>query len=273
MIDLHCHILPGLDDGASDLEAALAMARIASADGIKAIACTPHLVPGVYNNTGPVIRAAVERLQDDIAKTGIALRLTFGADIHIAPGLVGQLRSGQALSLNGTRYFLFEPTHHIAPPRMEDQVFGLLAAGYVPILTHPERLTWIENHYATVKRLARSGVLMQLTAGSLTGRFGSRPRYWAERILDEGLCHIVATDAHDPRRRPPHLAEARDVVARRFGDEEALNTVLTRPLGILNNVAPGELPALPEPLARDDKPHKRSLWGDLLTRFAAAGGR
>src|SRR5690606_33768464 len=107
------------------------------------------------------------------------------------------LRQGRIPTLSNSRYFLFEPPHHVAPPRLEEAAFNLLAAGYVPILTHPERLTWIESHYAVFKRLAHSGVWMQLTAGALYGKFGARPRYWSERMLDEGLVHIVASDAHD----------------------------------------------------------------------------
>ena len=133
------------------------------------------------------------------------------------PELGAQLRDGRALTLNDSRYFLLEPPHHVLPPRLEDHVFGLQAAGFVPILTHPERLTWLDQHYDLAKRLVYSGVLMQITAGSLTGRFGRRARYWAERMLDEGFCHLLATDAHDPVQRAPLLAEARDHAARRVG--------------------------------------------------------
>jgi protein-tyrosine phosphatase len=273
LIDLHCHILPGVDDGARDLATSLVMARTAVADGIELIACTPHILPGVYNNSGPVIRAAVDRLQAEIEHAGIPVRLTFGADVHLAPGLSEQLKAGQALALHGTRYFLFEPPHHVAPPRLEDQTFELLTAGYVPILTHPERLTWIETQYAMIERLARNGVLLQITAGSFTGRFGSRPKYWAERLLDDGLCHVLATDAHDPERRPPRLAQARDIVARRMGDAEALNTVVGRPWAILNDAARADLPGPPPLRSKPERQPQRSRWGDLLTRIAAAGGR
>src|SRR5690606_29532618 len=110
---------------------------------------------------------------------------------------------GRLLTLADTRYVLVEPPHHVAPPRLEDLFFALSAAGYVPILTHPERLSWINTHYDAIKRLADAGVWMQLTAGSLTGAFGRNARYWAERMLDEGRAHILATDAHDTVRRPP----------------------------------------------------------------------
>ena len=93
-----------------------------------------------------------------------------GADVHVAPDLAAQLKAGRALTINNSRYLLLEPPHHVPPPRLEDHIFGLQTAGYVPILTHPERLSWIEGHYDLVKRLVYSGILMQLTAGSLLGQ-------------------------------------------------------------------------------------------------------
>ena len=186
-----------------------------------------------------------------------------GADTHLAPDLVGQIKAGKVPTLNGSRYFLFEPPHHVAPPRIEDTVFSLLAAGFVPVITHPERLTWIEEHYPVFERMVTSGAWIQLTAGSVTGRFGPRPKYWAERIMDEGLCHILATDSHHIDRRPPFLAEARDAAAKRLGAQEAEHLVVTRPQGILDNISPNELPALPERLhiTRD----KKSFWRNLIS--------
>ena len=145
MIDLHCHILPGLDDGATDLSVSIAMANAFVADGVTVVACTPHILPGLYHNSGPQIRQATAHLQHALEREGIPLRLVSGADNHIVPGFVAELRSGHLLSLADTRYVLVEPPHHVAPPRLEDLFFNLLVAGYVPILTHPERLTWIKD--------------------------------------------------------------------------------------------------------------------------------
>jgi protein-tyrosine phosphatase len=231
-------MLPGIDDGAPDLETSLSMARIAVADGITITACTPHIHPGVYDNHGPGIKAAIANLQRELDAADIALKLICGADTHIANDLVDGLCSGRIPSLNDTRYFLFEPPHHVAPPRMEAVVFDVMAAGYTPLLTHPERLTWIEDHYDAVVRLADRGALMQITAGSVTGRFGRRPKYWAERMLDEGLVYILATDAHNLRNREPVLSPARELVAKRLGDEEAEEMVLTRPQKIVEGAAP-----------------------------------
>jgi protein-tyrosine phosphatase len=223
------------------------MARQAVADGIEIMACTPHIMPGVYANTAASIRAEIEKLALALRTAGIPLRLVAGADIHISPTLVGDIAEGKLPAINETRYFLIEPPHHVLPPRFEDFAFGLLAAGHVPILTHPERLSWIDGHFDVIERLGRAGVLMQVTAGSLTGRFGRRPRYWAERMLSESRVHLLATDAHDNRRRPPLLAEGKAAAVARVGAAEAERLVATNPLNILENVLSSDLmPALGE---------------------------
>lgn len=244
MLDLHCHLLPGIDDGAVDLDMSLRMARMAVEDGIGTVACTPHIYPGMYDNEGPDIRAAIAALRLELARHGIPLTLVEGADVHLAPDLAASIRMGRVPTLAGSRYLLLEPPHHVAPPRFEDSVFQLMVAGFVPVVTHPERLSWIEDHYEVFVRVVKAGAWMQITAGSLTGRFGRRPKYWAERMLDERLVHILATDAHDPRRRPPLLAEGRAAAARRVGEAEAAHMVHTRPQGIVDNMEPGALPAL-----------------------------
>jgi len=262
MIDLHCHILPGIDDGPADLSVSLAMARCAVQDGITFTACTPHIYPGLYENNRAGIEAAVDALRRELARNQIPLQLGTGADVHLAPDLAGGIRGGRVPTICGTRYLLLEPPHHVAPPRFNESVFTLMAAGYVPVITHPERLSWIESHYSVFTDLVKQGAWMQLTAGSLTGRFGRRPQYWAERMLDEGQVHILATDSHHVDKRPPLLAEGRDAAAKRVGAQEAMHLVLTRPQGILDDVAPGQLPALPaRPAVADGKP---GLWQRLF---------
>ncbi|MGB9143991.1 MAG: CpsB/CapC family capsule biosynthesis tyrosine phosphatase, partial [Aestuariivirga sp.] len=132
-------------------------------------------------------------------------------------------------------YVLFEPPHTVAPPRLEDLLFNIMASGYVPILTHPERLRWIETHFALIQRLSMAGVWMQLTAGSLTGRFGKRPQYWAEKMLGLGMVHILATDAHNLTTRPPLLAKAFDMARAAIGQDAANHLVVTRPIHIVDN--------------------------------------
>ncbi len=235
MIDLHSHLLPGIDDGATDLAVSVEMARRAVADGVTVMACTPHIQAGLYDNSTPVIAGAVERLQAELDRQGIGLQLLVGADIHIAPDLPEQLSSGWFPTLNGTRYFLFEPPHHVVPPKLQELAERVLAAGFVPILTHPERLTWTENHYEVVERLNAAGCLIQLTAGSITGVFGRGAKQICERMLDEGRVDIIASDAHNLAGRAPGLSKAAEIVARRLDEAEADRMVRLSPLAIMKN--------------------------------------
>lgn len=227
-------MLPAIDDGAADLETALAMARIAVADGIVVTACTPHIYPGLYENTTDTITAAVENLRSALTEADIPLQLTFGADIQIVPELLAGLRRGTHPTLHGSRYFLFEPPHHTVPVRFAETLFDTIAAGYTPVITHPERLTWLDDeHYGWFVDAARDGAWIQLTAGALTGDFGRRARYWSERMLDDGIVHILATDCHDPAHRPPILSAGRDAAAHWVGAEEAHRLVDNRPSSVL----------------------------------------
>lgn len=264
MWDLHCHMLPGIDDGAVDLDMALAMARVAVDDGIQCVACTPHIYPGMYENTASGIRTAISALQKELDRQSLRLRLLIGADVHLEPDLIAGIRNRRIPTLAGSRYLLLEPPHHVAPPRFEESVFELIVGGYVPVITHPERLTWLRDHYQMFARIAKGGALMQITAGSVTGRFGRWPKYWSERMFDDGLVHILATDAHHPVNRPPLLAEGRAAAAYRVGDEEARHLVITRPKGIVGNLSPEKL--APRPIGKIAPPASRGFWKSVFGR-------
>lgn len=240
MIDLHNHILPGIDDGAPDLATSIEMARMHVDQGVEIVACTPHILPGVYHNEGPQIRQAVDNLQQALDEAGVPLILIPGADNHIIPDFVSELHKGRLLSLGDTRYVLVEPPHNVAPARLDELVFTILLANYVPIVTHPERLKWVEEKYDIIERMAARGIWMQITSGSLTGRFGRRPQYWAERMIGEGIVHILASDAHDTRKRPPDLAEGHRAAERLVGAGEARRMTTGYPRDIVLDRAPAE---------------------------------
>jgi protein-tyrosine phosphatase len=245
MIDLHCHLLPGIDDGPPDLATSLEMAKIAVEDGIRTIYCTPHIYPGLYENTGPDIQKRVADLRDVLRERGIPLDLNYGADAHLVPDMVASIRSGRIPTLGGSRYLLLEPSHNVRPPRFVESVFEIVAAGYTPVITHPERLTWIVDHYDDFVALAKSGAWLQVTAGALIGRFGSGPQRYAERFIDEGWTAVLASDAHTTSRRAPQMAEARDVAAKLVGTEEALRMVCERPAAVHANRPPDEVASPP----------------------------
>lgn len=247
MIDLHSHILPGIDDGAPDLSVSLDMARAYVEQGVECVACTPHILPGLYNNTGPQIRKAVQLLQGQLDEAGIALQVVPGADNHITPDFAGGLRKGTLLTLADTRYVLVEPPHHVMPARLDELFFSIILADYVPVLTHPERLSWIEAKYDSIRRLAERGVWMQITSGSLLGRFGRRARYWAERMLCEGLVQVLATDAHNMRGRAPDLLKGRAAAEKLVGAAGAECLVASRPRDVLCNKASKDCVSIPKP--------------------------
>lgn len=235
MIDLHSHILPNVDDGAPDLVTALEMARMAVDDGVEVMACTPHFMPGLYDNEAADIRSRVAALNDRLRDEGIELALVTGCDAHVRPDFLACLRNGHILTLHESRYILFEPPHNILPQRLDDLLFNIVAGGYVPILTHPERLEWIEPNFGMISQYVRMGVWMQVTAGSLTGDFGRRAQYWAQKLLAEGLVHIIASDAHNTSSRPPGLSKAFRIASEEVGLDEAHQLVLLRPEKILEN--------------------------------------
>lgn len=270
MIDLHCHLLPGIDDGPRDEATSVGMARIAVAEGTRVLACTPHVYPGVFDNESRGIAAAVERLQARLDAEGIGLVLTTGADAHLTPELLGRLREKSVPTLAGSRYFLLEPPHHVAPPRFERAVFDFLVAGYVPVITHPERLSWIERHYASFANVARAGAWLQVTAGSLTGRFGKGAQRSACRLMDDGLVHVIATDAHGDRHRAPLLTEGWRAAEKRVGTDEAYRLVVERPQAVLDDRPPSEthpVPALRStPIDRDRRGFLARLAGRARAR-------
>ena len=267
MIDLHSHILPRIDDGAASMEVSLEMARLAVADGITHMACTPHIVPGVYENDTASIAEAVGQLNAAVRKAGIPLVLAAGADVHLAPDLPQKLKSGDIPTLNKSRYFLLEPPHHVVPPRIEDLALRVLSDGFVPIITHPERLNWIRSHYDIILRLNDLGCRIQLTADSLTGEFGTVAQSFAIKLIDEGRVDIIASDCHGAGSRPPRLARAREMVTQRVGKASADAMVVHRPAAILNDQPLPRVPAL-----RRKHEEQRMSWIGALRRLAKIEG-
>ena len=259
MIDLHSHILPGLDDGAKNIDEALEMCRIAQADGIHTLVATPHCRDGVYNNNQATILPALENLRDALQREGVALTLLPGIDILIYPGLIDFLDRNPHLLLGG-RYVLLELPIESVPLHTLDFLFKMQLKGYTPIITHPERNSVIQNEPAIVEELVRVGALVQVTAMSLTGEFGGQARESAHRLVRSGLAHSIATDAHSPHRRPPVLSHGRKVLEEIVGPVEALKMVEEIPEKILR----GE-PVEGRPL-RETPPSRPSFFRRLFMR-------
>ncbi|MBN2570230.1 MAG: hypothetical protein JXB42_12440 [Deltaproteobacteria bacterium] len=232
MIDLHCHILPGIDDGPKTLEESLEMCRIAAADGIRTLFATPHVKEAVYENNEKNVKPVYMKLKEAVESEGIGLSIELAADIHISPTFIEFLHHNRAFLIGG-RYFLLELSPEAVPPNMEELVFNLQIKGFYPIITHPERNSILQRNARVLARWIRRGALIQVTAMSVTGEFGKVIKKAAHEIVERGLCHIIATDAHSPKWRAPILSHARDVLAEMVGKHEAEKMVSGRPAEII----------------------------------------
>ncbi len=213
LTDLHCHMLPGIDDGARDLEQALAMARIARADGIATALLTPHHLNGVYSNPADAIRSAVANFRLELQRAAIDLQILPGSELHLTPELPEQLHSGQALTLGDHgRCALVELPVHTVPIGAGQMLETLLAMGITPIIAHPERNSELRRRPELLAEWVRYGCLGQVTAQSCTGKFGDAVRDAARSMVRAGSIHIVASDAHRDARRVPQITPALEVL-------------------------------------------------------------
>ncbi len=234
-IDIHCHILPGLDDGAKDWDESLAMAELALADGFRTIVATPHQLGTYAGNDGDVIRTETRHLQELLDARGIPLTVLPGADVRVEPGLIGKIRSGQVVTLaDRRRYVLLELPHELYVPL--DRLLGeLKAAGMTGILSHPERNQGIQRQPELLKPLLEAGCLMQVTAGSVVGTFGPEIQEFSEWMISEGMVHLLATDAHGSKSRRPLLGRTFDWVEELAGYDAAHRMCCENPGHVINS--------------------------------------
>lgn len=219
MIDIHVHILPGVDDGPATMAESLALARELVQGGVRAAIATPH-----YNDEFPHLRAAevqqrVSEVQMELALAGIALQLFAGHEVLIKPGLVEDVRMGRVATLAGSRFLLLELWNSNWLPETERVIFELQMQGITPILAHPERYRAIQKDSGRLANLVQRGVLAQLTVGSLVGAQGRETRACARTLLKRGLIQYLASDAHGPQVRLPHLQQGLQAARELVGDE------------------------------------------------------
>ncbi len=262
VIDLHCHILPGLDDGPSSMKESVEMCRIAVEDGIRTIVATPHMLSGMFSVDRDDVLEGVQRVVAALREASIPLEILPGADVHMDRSVPGCLDRGELITLADLgRHLLLELPQDIVPEGTGELIFQVQLKRVTPIITHPERNIAIQQKPALLNDLVRAGCLVQITAGSLTGDFGSRVQGCAHRLLGAGMAHLVSTDAHNTGRRSPRLAEARKVVEAEAGPDEALRIFEERPARILD----GAHVEVPEPVSDQERPRKRSFWRRLFS--------
>jgi protein-tyrosine phosphatase len=254
MVDIHCHILPGLDDGPESMDVSLAMAESAIADGITHVVATPHS-SNEYHFDYSHVQDVREQLQE---KIGDRLQLATGCDFHLNPENLDALRADASrFSINQGDYLLVEFNEFSIPPAMDQTLHEIQLLGLRPVITHPERNAILRLQTDRLARWVRLGCFIQVTAGSLTGVFGPGAQKDSWRWLAKGLVHFVASDAHNTRNRPLKLTPAFALVREQFGDDKARAIFVENPTAAFEG---RDLPHIPEPAGGDDFPRRKRFF-------------
>ena len=233
MIDIHCHILPAIDDGSPDMETTMKMLDIAARDGIHHIVASPHFRQGEEPSAQDIL-TNLRTVQDEAARRGAPVKLYSGADIRLTYELFEALNREDLPSINNSRYFLLE-LPDLVPPHLEEFIFEAKIKGYVPIITHPERNYSLLSAADKVDGLWEAGALFQLTAMSITGDFGRQIRKFSLHLLKKGFADFVASDAHSTDRRIPVLSRAYAEVSDLLNADKARKIFFDNPRAVLEN--------------------------------------
>lgn len=221
MIDIHSHILPGIDDGAADWEHSIALARAAEAEGITDLIATPHHYDGKYNNSAETVHKLTEQLNERLSEQAIQLKIHQGQEIHIHHDLLRNWQQGKLLGLAGSSYVLLEmPASHV-PPAMEEFIYELKLLDIHAIIAHPERNAEIVKSPDRLEDLIAAGAYAQVTSHSLLGGFGRGIERAAWTLSRRGLIHFIASDAHNLSWRGFRLQEAYERVTLEMGEDWA----------------------------------------------------
>lgn len=236
MIDIHCHLLPGIDDGPNTLDKALELARIAVDNGITHSVLTPHIHPGRWENSRAIIAEACDFFQTALDVNDIPLKLGFAAEVRLSHEVL-ELVEGEQIpfygQVDGYNILLLELPHSHVPPGSDNLVEWLMNRNIRPMIAHPERNKGIMRDIDKIKPFIDLGCLFQVTAGSVAGQFGDNAQDIARQLLQMGCVTLLASDAHNAGARPPRLDHGRDAAAELVGEAEAQAMVTERPWSLV----------------------------------------
>lgn len=236
MVDIHCHILPETDDGATSLEESVAMCRAAAADGIKTIVATPHMFDGVHH--APDRQTIRRKIAQVMEAAGNCVEIVPGGEVRYSYEIFQEAEDPNTrIRLNGSSYMLLEFPFQSLPPNIEMTIFQILNAGITPVIAHPERNKRIQQNPKLLVDLIERGAFAQLDAGSLTKSFGPEAYQSAKRMVEAGVAHFIATDAHHQDRRRPLLSAAVAAATDIGGEEYARAMVEENPAALIRDRA------------------------------------
>ena len=252
LYDVHTHVLFDIDDGATDEAMALDMLRLSAERGVTGVVATPHSQDVRAHGGLPTFDDRLERTRALLRESGIPIELLPGMEVHLMPDVPELLKSGDYLPLNGTRYVLIELDFVQWAGYTDEVLFQIAIDGYVVLLAHVERIGPVQERPELIGELVRRGCFTQVTASSLMGGFGDEPRRTAETLLERGLVHVIASDAHRPEgSREPLLAGARDRLVELAGEEAAGIALYANPAAVVRG----------DPLSPlEPRPRRRRRW-------------
>lgn len=254
MIDIHCHLLPGLDDGPETMDETLAMARMAVADGIRGAVCTPHWHPMIWPNEGPAIAQAVEALRARLRAENIPLHIWPGSELSLDAELEAGLAGGRLATLNNGPWVLLELPRTFPPPGIDDFLWMFRQRGLEVILAHPERFAYVQRDPGRLQAWVEMGVAVQITAASLLGRLGPEMVRFCRLLLEHRLVHFLASDCHGAHCRRPLLAQAVAAAKEILGEADARRLVHDHPHAVVSGAPLSRTDYAPIPLARTKRP-------------------
>ncbi len=237
MIDIHCHILYGVDDGADTLEETLQMAKMAYRNGTKVIAVTPHSnTPGSERNFwSDGLKERFLEVKAAVKEAGIPVQILSGQEIFAKGDVSELLKNGNLITLNGSRYPLIEFPFKERSENVFEKLSSVIAEGYVPIVAHPERYEFASENFESLLKLKKMGCLLQVNTGSIEGNFGRGAKALAKKMLNNRVVDVVASDAHSPFMRTPVLADAHEYISENYSTDLADRLLLRNPKAILEN--------------------------------------
>ncbi len=233
-VDIHCHILPGVDDGARNREEAIAMARLAESTGTRSIIATPHHIPRSPLSAVDEASKRARQLQQVLDWAEVAVKIHAGQENNARENLIARFDEHEAVALNDTRYMLVEPPFRTYPDFLEGLLAALIQKGVIPVIAHPERNIHVQRDLQIVSRLLGMGALIQVNTGSLLGSYKEPAKEAATALLQEDMVHVIATDSHsDSGPFVPNMQRGFDVVAAQVGEEKAWVLARDNPSRIL----------------------------------------
>lgn len=233
MIDIHNHIIPGVDDGSRDIETSIKMLKMAEEDGINTIAATPHYIRGRYETPYDEVLKKVTQLQSEARDRGLDIEIIPGQEVYVDNNTISDYKNKNIGCINKTKYMLIELPMDRMPDDALDIIYELRLLNITPILSHPERYEYIINNISTINEFANEGCLFQINTGSITGIFGKKVQKTAEKLIKHRMCNFIASDSHSTNRRCPGFKDALEIIQKE--DSDFLNILNINIDNLVNN--------------------------------------